>query len=71
MGNDTISAHSVHPIVRAQAPLRLTLVVHTTPGSSSGLHAYSPLVKVLSIVSSAYKVQTYGSCLKFCCTKTV
>ena len=56
MGNDTISAHSVHPIVRAQAPLRLTLgiwllsFIYTTPGSSSGLHAYSPLVNVLSIV---------------------
>ena len=25
MGNQAISAHSVHPIVRAQAPLRLTL----------------------------------------------
>ena len=48
--NDAISGHSVHPIVRAQAPLHLALVVHTIPGSSLGLHAYWPLVKVLSIV---------------------
>ena len=48
--NDAISSHSVHPIVHAQAPLHLALVVHTTLGSSSGLHAYSPLAKVLSIV---------------------